>query len=1003
MTNTKKVLQIVFILCALAYAGHRFMAFKKIDSPDNANVVQTASQQAQISVNGFVDEVNNKYILKPDQRLAMALEFVNKLLSGKEESEVKINKDGEQWTVLVEDKPVANLSNLPSYEELLNVVADYAKASLSLSELRMKQEDKERIVNLINEFSFDKIFEALGLISVYFERNEINTELLTLAEKAYAYLNVQVFDEIGLNDNLRAQALAVSAMARVADCSDMKSQSIIAYSLGYKTSAKSIVRDLDPADSWYRFVNKSKLVDETQGQRLAGDNFSYMLDIFNLLNNSDKSKWGLILKEKMEGLDTARALYLSSYFVNLNYFELNRPANMMLVSAMFTYMNEKQWFSGSPQNLSEIGLIDAFENALNKRPEMYDNYLFVASDYDDYFRAYFYSSTLHMAKHYVTRLSSKDAARGYSKTLGKTENEAAQVISDWHENYVDMFFRKSNMRRLKDIIGTLPGHSTYFKILSLDRTERLAKTSREMKRSLVEQIFEKMDSRPDHLYYAAYSLYYYAIELKKSEDYFAKALAYAGPEDRSYRSRVNFAYMQRDKEAFMQLLNADDLIEVEINQLIEYFPKIFDKENFSSDKFEELVAKIKLKTGNIYNVVHPHAVYYFDSEDYERARDILLDWIENGKRKHNFDSPNAYRFLSNVYLKMNDLDKALEAIDKSIEYGQSMSMMQKMKILRKRKEYSAADSLAVKHYQRYPYKIRSLMEIAQRNWREKDYQKAFEEINKYKNSINGWDFARDIVDALEIAFEQNDELIFEAMQPFARSEKYYWAYEVTAKLFYDKGRKQLAYDLLANFSYPDYQQMRILTKMYKYLKDIEGADAAFKEVKSRLSNPMYPALANFAFEEGVPELMWTLIPDFPTGRLYQFVWIYRSYSLIMNDDIKENQKYVSILNEYLIQNPADVYSRVIEYNLGRIDGKTLMEAITSKELLCEVAYFIALKEMNDKNYSQAYDWYRIGVETAIDYYHEYHDSMNQLLEWQRSTLLHSALSEETIEKAKLKK
>src|SRR5438874_5403184 len=245
------------------------------NEPDSArraaSVTNEASQPAaeKLPLDPFERRaaLDAAYRLKPDRRILLAVEAVQRFFVAGSPASATAVQEGERWRIRLGPGDVGTLRDRPGFQQALSLVEAFARhlagehpattAAGEASPAPPFDWEPEAIVSLRDA-------QARWL------KAEHSPELVRRACRALASLAFQEVDTLGVGDRLPAQALAMLAITRALGAEATREEALTAAALGYTAAAQAAAMRLPQSDALRLYLEgSSRLESSAAGASLA--------------------------------------------------------------------------------------------------------------------------------------------------------------------------------------------------------------------------------------------------------------------------------------------------------------------------------------------------------------------------------------------------------------------------------------------------------------------------------------------------------------------------------------------------------------------------------------------------------------------------------------------------------------------------------------------------------------------------------------------------------------
>jgi len=184
-------------------------------------------------------------------------------------------------------------------------------------------------------------------------------------------------------------------------------------------------------------------------------------------------------------------------------------------------------------------------------------------------------------------------------------------------------------------------------------------------------------------------------------------------------------------------------------------------------------------------------------------------------------------------------------------------------------------------------------------------------------------------------------------------------------------------DALGNAGYPEHafdilmalsDQVQARTKpvfvilAYVQLKRWKGEEAAVRWIRSRpLPEATHQSLSLIVYKQRAFDLLWTLLPEPPSGPFADNFWLLRAASLSLDPKAATAERRKAA-NEHYRSAGNGRYHELGKFLLGQVDEREVAKLATDPEKASEVSYYLGVKAEGEGRLRDSTAWYRTAVE-----------------------------------------
>jgi hypothetical protein len=183
-----------------------------------------------------------------------------------------------------------------------------------------------------------------------------------------------------------------------------------------------------------------------------------------------------------------------------------------------------------------------------------------------------------------------------------------------------------------------------------------------------------------------------------------------------------------------------------------------------------------------------------------------------------------------------------------------------------------------------------------------------------------------------------------------------------------------------------------LLTAYEYKEKADGKESALGWLRKEVSNDD-GSFSFVAYDSVESDLLWDVASADPKSPFFENVWLLRAAKSLKSGEMpahkKELMEHYSRTRPDLAGYQAGNYSRPHALVLGQflmdmITPEQLLAASRDNRLMCDTAYFIAIKAEAAGDLESACQWYRVATETQQTENSTYYWAFETLLGWRNS-------------------
>ena len=932
--------------------------------------------------------------IRPDKRFINSLAMIDKI-RGKTEKKYKTSVSKNSWKIYYGKNLIGKVSRYPSFSELYDIVNNYAEMATRGTKFASQTIQKKELKILeqkINSFSYSKIIKALKQISKKW-KDRRDPELLRIS--AIGYTNLLLID---LNrggkfaDYTASKAIALLALyAAVTLKAVLEEQVILAYALDYNGNAMDMSASLPKKNITRIFIEQGfealadLKVSATDKNRkialsiLAIDDRSLDIvswrDALNVVSTDDNFSYRYLVMrsgiiQKLFSIRSHVPLYIQQTLLN-DLMEPNdnknhiKQASEKILKILVDMdippdYDPSEWINSK---LKEVIFpapydIEHFEEQVSANTEQFDGTIFTNKDYRTFISNIFYSTLYEQFSFLFFSLYSIPSTKEFLDTLDEPSMPMVSEMQKFFKVLVDAKEKKSAYR---EAIHLIKG----FRYIDLPHLNWLAKKiwdntswgdSRRI--SLAYALFKKADTRPNHLSY-----------LRKVVDKGLKNVILYNLLTKKYYDN---GVASKDAKLASQALLAGDLQKFwkhsysknsSPQQQIKNIRYAYELEAIPTKKAHHEMKALAEKHFNDWGVVSIYSEFLSNEKRYKEDIKLLNKWISEHSDDYGFDYIFAHNELAKSYYALGNYEKAFVTASSQVQSWQGGVLIQYARASNLLGNKEEAIEVIKAANKRYPNTVHITIAHVEILLHQKNYEKAAEVIqSKNANLPNNWmkklakrihqQFATDpkIIEKL-IAALQNRGFSFRNLHWF-----------LMAYLKHEKGQLSLKiYKTLKHGG--DILVYRL--GLYKISKKINGgAPPKYDYFEGLTTERDYYGAAIYLHTNVESSVISTMkIPKHFSPTIQDSLWTLKAIALTLLGD-QENPLWEPVRKHFSGQsNTHDfVYGQFIS---GHSDVKNLMKKARDWRSRCEVAFYMALKKIQEKKIAEAADWLIVATSIGV--------------------------------------
>jgi tetratricopeptide (TPR) repeat protein len=943
-------------------------------------MVLPPSQVLSVSPADMRTALNAEYRLQPDRRFQQAVAAISRIAGDSGDPQIDIRFSQGSWKVSVADRPVGTFEQLPDFDILHATLKQWAAAELGRKGVAKGVHTPMPASEAgIQSFEIPSLMAALQDADAQWDSIQ-NVDAMKIAASASARLLLQQVDEVEVADRFQGQAWALLAVAEALGNEPLTHERcIVSKSLGY---ARSAIRCADhlPANDPLR----AYLLNDTGGLETlsaqTGNEGRYLWQVY-LAEHGWRQRWEEAMKTSAGSPYATLALLRTG--IKLHDFEWTWMFSNALVLETFGMVHA---ISGKGPDLAEniandqgrvyayarealnVNLrwkIDAIHKRLLDLEPKGDGQIFDVQSVAAYFLGFLYSGLYSEGMYYVDIQSSIPSAEDFLKQLDGEKEGMQGAFYRWYKNLIGAMKGEDVDRAMvHDIAHSEMGPKALE--VTLGRLELRLESMDPRWPALTRLWGSRLDERPYHRGCFGVVMLHRLSDLPVSEKLIGAMVRDA---DVDYPYQLN--WYAKHTQNVSALINA--LQDPRFAEFSDEFMRSLSELGSNGDVDGEFYKVLGNFDGNYTPNVSRFVDYLEKADRVADAQTVVMRWLKGHTRENSvgLDYVFASSAMARLLYKQGRYSEALEYALPVTESWQGGAMVRGGLILDKVGRAQEAEVLFQRGVKRYPNAPEMMSQYVGFLWRHGRLDDGTQLLSDW---ISQYTF-RQCDEAMRARFlELSEELSpaqmsaivknFMAKRPSDHVENWIW----------DIGNKnpQLAFDLLGDIPAVGQRRMFYLVSRYKYLKRLQGKEAALAWIKKE-EGSFPPQGSMVVYEEEQYDLLWELFPA--EDSMTRVLRAVAALQLPATDPRR------AALVERLQKPSRDRYTLIARYLLDLAPEETFWPLADSLRHRCEIAYYRAMKAKAAGDWVAASDWMRVAVETTSTIDGEFAWSIYQLQDW----------------------
>jgi len=934
-------------------------------------VPRTAAEELPLDPFQRRAAIEKIYRLKPDRRFLQAVEAVQRFFVGSAPVATAV-PEGEGWRIRLGPTDLGTLSDLPDFQQARALLDAFAK--------RLAREhpvgNQTAAAADASPGPFDWEPDAIALLreaQARWRNGERSPELARQACSALASLAFQTVDTLGVGDRLPAQALAMLAVTHALGAEAVREEALTAAALGYTAAAERAAKRLPERDALRLYLEHSSRLEAVARGGPVAARYLQLRALTRAVDREGEARW---LESEMAGEQRrlpVLALRLHSRDGWRTPVAQEMPFDVLVAAA------EHAGDPRVPQRTIEMsvkaaapasreGQLLARASASIGRIESSAGGPFYDADViQGYDRSLLYSALAQWSRTLLDEETSPHAAEELSRLLGDDSGAVARDFRRWllvriaaarpdtaaatsapsaaprkglSRALEDLLFerqpverppgvRQQLLRGLSDLpsLGPVAPLQLFGELWRLDWADTAIPT-------VMRALAARMDSRVEHRIHYAFLVLNTLRDLQLEERLLKSVFRDARLSDQSSELwSAGRGWVLHD------LMRSAEVLPYSLGLDLTWAPRWqkqtlaqLDQQRDWARKPEPRVAKALAAQATAGN----------NRRRYEEAASAIGEWLVNDKGLQQGD----------LAILQATLLHAVYGEGRFAEAWQSMSR----RFHTERREPGALEAIGA----------------ARSHWSLRDYDAAAQALARSRSPVSPEEWVLTL-----------GKYFAEALGPLPVGESRK-AIEALRKAGLGEGPCTALADALGNAGFPE-QAFDILVALsdqvqpgsnsptartkpvlvllaYVQLKRWKGEEAAVRWIRSGpLPEATHQSLSLIAYGRRALELLWSLLPEPPSGPFADDFCLLRAASLSLDPNVATAERR-NAANEHYRSAGYGRSHELGKFLLGQVDEREVAKLATDPEKASEVSYYLGVKAEGEGRLRDATAWYRTAVE-----------------------------------------
>lgn len=955
------------------------------------------------------DRALTPYRLRPDRRLLLAIAEVRRL-AGVRDSAVTAQFAAGHWTVRCGSREVGVLSELPDFPEMLDVVTELARAQAwARGWADNGGPERLEVARALDRLDAPS---ALREADRAWTAGSRDAALFRDVAHAYGLLLMETPNWAGGADPIAARALASLAYARALGAEDPRRETcLLAEAMGYSAVARERARQLPAKDPLRLYVTGDGAGLERTAFAIFGAPASAAVPTRSAATRSAKA--GTVTRNASKGTPRSRttaaktaspakaatAAPTAAVSLEAPYFHLLRAASRGDEETWSALVSRFERY-GAPSSLvlasglridhpeARYRVSERLLRAMAPRPATKKGArsTSTASDLSLAQQVQRYEAAIESpALPKGGALYSADFARAQRRSLvyAALDEIAAHALETKSPSEISRWFATGSLKRVAKRPATFQrwySHLANARVGHPDRAalgadvDSMAPSAAEARRSYetlrahvaiddpavrdaARELARRMDSRPEHRAELAAIAERDLGALSVAERLGASAAAALGTSDATLLS-LKTLFQNDTLRAGAQPRHdpPDSVIGARLARKLAAHPTAWE-------------------------VAESYATWLEESGKYPAARRVLERWIArtSGDSSAVTMSIEARIQMARLLQLEGRAQQGLELIGDLYRSGNFAAMERTALILQDLGQPNQALAIAWAAHRAAPHLAAGPALLAELFWRQGRYGDAATVLQNARGKLSGSDWTREIAPRFVECFRARDREGVQAAEALIRAGfADRRTFGAIPEALGEEGLSALAFELQSRMQLSGADGFESAILAYRYLKQARGEAAAIEWIRKRVPEGDRDLLGILAWQEQVPELLWSMAPSRLQGELGDYHWLLRTATCVATGP--SHPRYKETVN-HVGGARGSHHVEIARYLLGLREESEILGMAQTLRQRSEIYYFAGLKAEQRGKLRDAADWYFMSVEADTGDNIESRWSLRRLRSW----------------------
>jgi hypothetical protein len=933
-----------------------------------------ASAPAQKAADPKADEV--PVHLPPDRRALLAVNELQRLLTGNSGASAEARFDGGHWRIFQGASEIGTLPEYPDFADLTALLARRASALHASAAVGAASPHAEL------ERALDKFEPLAALLAAdrEWKAGAPDTSLHRDVARALVQLVAQTNDIVGAADVVSARALAELSLCHALGVTGLeRDEALLAECMGYGAHATSMARALSPSDAIGLFVGHDDDALARRADEPDANAEARYLELSRLASNHDDASY-MSWARRHYAADSTLTMPVLATMLSVGTFETQVPSAAMVLAAITDDL--RLYAAPGPvaavSKPSELGLaVRTFEQSMDAMRADADGKWLDRELMRAYYRSAFYSSMWRLAEFNRLALSSVDGTNDLASQLADMPKGPAEEFSRWYAHLAEMKSGHPAPLDLKSDLTSLPSFGSLMRFTTFDACSQTPIGRLNGVRPQARMLLGELDSRPADRLETVALMRYRIWDLVGAESLMANAARIGNPMDVDVQAP--WACMSGDRAKLHALLESPGISALQASEVIR------DLRDFTTDEVPTVCAAYEKSIARFpgsCRLALDYASYALEKgKPPAFSRQVLKAWIARNPGNQGLDRVAVNTSIAGTLGREHRYAEALAIAEPNAESQQFGAMNVAADLMDHCGRGAEAETLAAFALHRYPDSPDALMGLVDMFWRHQRYDDAATLLRAPTCRLDDGSWLSDVAPIFADRFSKDPDGALAAVaaleQAGFRSQGTLGSLAIE---LHRRAKTDLAFKIEQHVWDNGQDAIKKLVACGVFLSELQGDDAASGFIADHTagSPDLVPGLLGiFAFAEDRPEMIWACEPKGAVDNSCQ--WLLRAAASLHPGPV--TAKYADALRAHYAAPGTEHYYVLGRYLLGMASESDALALRVTSHAAGEVYFYIGYRAQAEHRYADAARWYERCIATGESRNAEYSWAVAQLSTW----------------------